>query len=88
MATVMWEVRAADGRLEDLIAFVDGHADPGALVFSSAVPDPRVVVIDPSGQGVRDVPDELVARAPHAWPFEQVTRVARTRAGNESSPGE
>ena len=85
MATLMWEVRAADGRLEDLIAFVDSHADPRALVFSSGDPDPRVVVIDPSGQGVHEVPDDLVARAPHAWPFEQVTRVARTGEDNESS---
>jgi hypothetical protein len=88
MATLMWEVRAADGRLEDLIAFVDGRADPRALVFSSADPEPRVVVIDPTGRGVPDVPGDLVARPPHAWPFEQVMRVARTGSDNESSPRE
>lgn len=72
--TLMWEVRAAAGRLDDLVAYVDGHADPGASIFRSAEPDPRVVVIDPSGQGISDVPDELVARPPHAWPFEAVQR--------------
>jgi hypothetical protein len=74
MTTVMWEVRAADGRLAELVAYVDQHTDPDALIFRSADPDPRVVVIDPTGRGVADVPAELVARAPHAWPFEQVQR--------------
>jgi hypothetical protein len=70
----MWEVRAAEGRLNELVAFVDAHTDPSALIFRSGEPDPRVVVIDPTGQGVVDVPFELVARAPHAWPFEPVAR--------------
>jgi hypothetical protein len=74
MTTLMWEVRAADGRLDDLVTYVNQHADPSALVFRSAEPDPRVVVIDPTGQGVDDVPAELVARPPHAWPFEAVPR--------------
>ena len=69
---LMWEVRAAAGRLEELVAFVLAAADPGAQVFRSAGPEPRVVVLDPSGRGVDDVPSELVARAPHAWPFERV----------------
>jgi hypothetical protein len=72
--TLMWEVRAAPGRLEELVAFVDAHADPSAQVFRAGGPDPRVVVIDPTGRGVADVPAELVARAPHAWPFEAVRR--------------
>lgn len=74
MTTVMWEVRAAEGRLAELVAFVDAHTDPSALLFRSAEPDPRVVVIDPTGQGVVDVPTDLVARPPHAWPFEAVQR--------------
>lgn len=79
MATLMWEVRAAAGRLDDLVGYVDAHADPAALVFRSAEPDPRVVVIDPSGRGVDGVPDELVARPPHAWPFDPVPRHGELR---------
>jgi len=70
----MWEVRAADGRLDDLVAYVSAHADPSAQVFRSDGDDPRVVVIDPTGRGVPDVPAELVARPPHEWRFEPVAR--------------
>lgn len=72
--TLMWEVRAADGRLEDLVAYVSAHADPSAQLFRSDGADPRVVVIDPTGRGVPDVPAELVARPPHEWSFEPVAR--------------
>jgi hypothetical protein len=72
MSTLMWEVRAADGRLAELVAHVRRHADPGAQVYRSADGEPRVVVIDPSGRGVPDVPAELVARPPHEWRFEPV----------------
>ena len=71
---LMWEVRAAEGRLDDLVAFVAAAADPSAQVFRSDAPDPRVVVLDPSGHGLSDVPAELVARPPHAWTFEAVAR--------------
>lgn len=74
-STLMWEARAADGRLDELVAYVDAHADPGATVYRSVEPEPRVVLIDPSGQGIDGVPDELVARPPHAWPFETVVRM-------------
>lgn len=67
---VMWEVRAAEGRVEELIAFVRANADPRAQLYRSAAGPPRVVVIDPSGHGIPDVPPELVARPPHAWAFE------------------
>jgi hypothetical protein len=70
----MWEVRAVAGRVEQLLAFVLAHADPEAQVYRSAGPEPRVVVIDPTGRGVPDVPTELVARPPHSWPFEAVAR--------------
>ncbi len=70
----MWEVRAAAGRLDELVAFVDAHAAAGAQIFRSDDPDPRVVVIDPSGRGVADVPGELLARPPHAWSFQPVRR--------------
>jgi hypothetical protein len=76
MATLMWEVRAADGRLDDLVDYADRNAASDALVFRAEAPDPRVVVIDPSGRGLPDVPADLVARAPHAWRFEQVARSA------------
>lgn len=74
MTMLMWEVRATEGRLDDLVAYADAHADPSAQIFRSAADDPRVVVIDPSGRGLADVPDELLARPPHAWPFESVAR--------------
>ena len=75
---VMWEVRAADGRLDDLVAFADVHADPSAQIYRSAEPEARVVVIDPSGRGLADadVPADLVARPPHSWHFEPVERGA------------
>jgi hypothetical protein len=72
--TLMWEVRAAPGRLDELVAFVDAHADPAAQVYRADGPDPRVVVIDPSGRGVPDVPPELIARPAHGWRFEAVPR--------------
>jgi hypothetical protein len=70
----MWEVRAADGRLDELVAFVLAAADPSAQVFRADAPDPRVVLLDPSGHGISDVPAELVARPPHAWSFQAVPR--------------
>jgi hypothetical protein len=72
--TLMWEVRAAPGRVDDLVAYVLQHAHRSAQVFRADGPDPRVVVIDPTGEGVPDVPAELVARAPHEWQFEAVRR--------------
>jgi hypothetical protein len=74
MTTVMFEVRAVEGRVEELVAFVLAAADPAAQVYRSAGPEPRVVVIDPTGRGIADVPAELVARPPHTWPFEPVPR--------------
>ncbi len=72
--TLMWEARAADGRLDDLIAYVSAHADPSAQIFRSDGDEPRVVVIDPTQQGLPDVPADLVARPPHAWTFHAVVR--------------
>lgn len=77
MATVMWEVRAADGRLDDLVDWVRTRADASAQIYRSDVGEPRVVVIDPSGTAERvlgDPPPELVGRPPHAWQFEAVPR--------------
>jgi hypothetical protein len=71
---IMWEVRAAPERADELVAFVLAAADPSAQVYRSAGPEPRVVVIDPTGRGIAGVPDELIARPPHSWPFEPVAR--------------
>ena len=71
---LMWEVRAAEGRLDELVTYVDSRADPAAQLYRADGPDPRLVLIDPSGRGVDDVPPELVARAPHAWRFDAVER--------------
>jgi hypothetical protein len=81
MPTLMWEVRAADGRLDELLAYADADADPSAEIYAAADPDPRVVVLDPTGRGVVDVPPELVARAPHAWAFDRVDRSRRPPDG-------
>jgi hypothetical protein len=70
--TRMWEVRAAPGRLEDLVAHVLTVAAPTAAVYRGAGGDGRVVVIDPTGVGLADVPAELVAHPPHSWDFEPV----------------
>jgi hypothetical protein len=71
---IMWEVRCAPGAADELVAFVLAAADPSAQVYRSAGPEPRVVVIDPSGRGIAEVPPDLIARPPHAWPFEPVAR--------------
>jgi hypothetical protein len=70
----MWEVRAATGRTDELVEHVRAHAPAGAQIFRSDGDDPRVVVIDPTGQGIADVPAELVARPAHSWRFEPVPR--------------
>jgi hypothetical protein len=70
--TIMWEAKAADGRADELLAHVLAHADPDADVYRSR--DGRVVVIDATDRGLDDVPADLLARPPHAWPFERVAR--------------
>ena len=70
--TVMWEAKAAPGREAELLAFALAHAHPGADVYRSA--DARVVVIDRTGSGLPDPPNELVARPVHVWGFEVVPR--------------
>jgi hypothetical protein len=72
--TVMWEARAAEGRLAELVAFVCAAADPSATVYRAAGDEARVVVIDPTGRGIDHVEPDLVARPPHSWHFEQVAR--------------
>lgn len=78
----MWEVRAAAGQVEELLAWVRGHgvptltgADRVEVYRSDAGGEQRVVVISHwSGPpaALPDPPGELVARAPHAWDFQRV----------------
>jgi hypothetical protein len=82
VTTAMWEAKAAPGRVEDLVAFAVAHAAAGADVYRSA---DRVVVIDPSGAGLAEVPADLLAREPQCWPFD---RVARTGERQQSSSDE
>jgi hypothetical protein len=73
----MWEVRAADGRLDELVAWVSGRIAPSASLFASADGEPRVVVIDPTAevvQALAQVPRDLVARPAHSWNFRPVPR--------------
>jgi hypothetical protein len=75
--TTMWEARAADGRLDDLVAYVLARVASSADLYRSDTPDPRLVVIDPTGRAGDDlsaVPEELLARPAHAWDFEPVPR--------------
>jgi hypothetical protein len=71
----MWEARAADGQLDELLAWVSWRMDPAAQVYRSRAGDPRLVVIDPSGtaaEALAQPPAHLLARPPHAWNFEEV----------------
>ena len=74
MSVLMWEAQAAAGRLDELLQHVLGHADPAAQVYLSSAGEPRVVVIDPTGRGIPDLPDGLATRVPHSWDFERVPR--------------
>jgi hypothetical protein len=70
--TLMWEAKAADGRAEDLLAWVLENAAPAAEIYRSA--DQRVVVIDPTDSDLPDPPADLLARPAHAWRFTPVPR--------------
>ncbi|MBX6390743.1 MAG: hypothetical protein IRZ08_17425 [Frankia sp.] len=79
----MWEVRAAPGRLADLIAWVRQTGLPdllgrpgcaGADLFDAS--DERVVVIARFGGPAARLPDppaELLRRPAHAWFFRHVS---------------
>jgi hypothetical protein len=64
----MWEAVAAAGRRDDLARWALATF-PGADVYVSA--DDRVVVVTDDEAPPPDPPVGLVARAPHAWPFER-----------------
>ena len=72
--TLMWEVRAAPGRLGDLLAWVQRLPAPpggGADVYTAS--DDRVVVIlHTPGHRPTPLPEppaDLLSRPPHQWPF-------------------
>lgn len=79
----MWEVVAAADACDDLVSWVCDVALPsvedeagcrGGEVYRSA---DRVVVIthwEAAPRDLPDPPDNLTARAPHAWDFERVSR--------------
>jgi hypothetical protein len=66
MTVTMWEVRAAPGRLDDLVAHLLGWQPAGVQIYKG---EDRVVVI---GTAVPGPPADLMARAPHSWVFERV----------------
>jgi hypothetical protein len=77
--TLMWEAAAAPGRLEDLLAWVDGTA-AGALLATAgcrrvssyrAGDDRAVVVAEFTGTPPRvaEPPAELLRRPVHQWRF-------------------
>jgi hypothetical protein len=70
--TLMWEAKALPGRGAELLAWALEHADPAAEVYRGG--DERVVVIDGTGQGMPAAPPDLLARTPHVWPFERISR--------------
>jgi hypothetical protein len=75
MSTVMWEIRAAEGRLDELLDWALGRIDPSARVYRSNVGEARLVVIDATGQvagQLADPPVELIARPGHSWEFSPV----------------
>ena len=81
--TLMWEVRAAPGRLPELLSWVERQlagrpaADGSADLYTAA--DDRIVVILRSGSEagtgagpvprLPDPPAELLSRTAHQWPF-------------------
>jgi hypothetical protein len=73
--TLMWEAKAAEGRADELLAWLVDVAPLGE-VFRSF--DRVVLVVDlASSDGVRaeavpQPPPDLVARPPHAWRFTRV----------------
>jgi hypothetical protein len=79
--TLMWEVRAAPGRLAELLAWVEQQlagrpADGGSADLYTAADDRIVVILragPEAGSGpvprLPEPPAELLSRAVHQWPF-------------------
>ncbi len=79
MNALMWEARAPEGKRDELLAWVRAHGVPALrergcedlAVYRSA--DRVVVIAHFAGEPVRlpEPPEELSARPPHQWPFEE-----------------
>jgi hypothetical protein len=63
---IMWETRAADGRRDELVAYLREWASGDTQLYAS---EERVVVI---GTAAPEPPAELMARAPHSWDFQRL----------------
>jgi hypothetical protein len=80
--TLMWEVRAAPGRREELVAWVQNVALPEVLALPGPVAadvyagEDHVVVIVHStvAPTLPAPPPRLAARPPEQWPFHHVGR--------------
>jgi hypothetical protein len=80
--TTMWEVRAAEGALDALVAWVRAEvlggevaAVPGFMADVYVASDERVVVIATADGGAPRLPDppaELVRRPAHQWRFRKL----------------
>jgi len=81
--TLMWEVRAAAGRLAELVEWIDGHIVSalrdrpgcrGVEVYQASADERAVVIAHFDGEPVDlpEPPDELVRRPVHQWPFQLV----------------
>ncbi|HWD03823.1 MAG TPA: hypothetical protein VG674_15380 [Amycolatopsis sp.] len=85
--TLMWEVRAAPGKQQELLAWVETTAVPALTATDGlAAADvylggqDRVVVIarwgDATPARLPDPPEDLLARPTSQWPFRHHRRVA------------
>ena len=84
--TLMWEVRAEQGRLPELLDWIRGTGLPalrdtagwrGADVYTAS--DDRAVIIarfEQAGPTLPEVPAELVRRPAHQWRFTHVLTVS------------
>lgn len=70
---LMWEVRATESRLAELVEWLRTHAHTDAQIFRSDEQS-RVVVIAENLDAIADVPGELLARPAQLWPFDRVHR--------------
>ena len=77
--TTMWEVRAAAGALDELIAWVRAEVLPGLRAVGTAeayaAADERLVVIATGPERAARLPDppaHLVRRPPHQWSFRRL----------------